>query len=67
MRLSDIMANAGLAGWAQVALILFLVAFLVILVAVFAPSRRREFDRASRMPLDDDTPVSPRERSGEQR
>jgi cbb3-type cytochrome oxidase subunit 3 len=67
MRLSDIMANAGLAGWAQAALILFLLAFLVILVAVFAPSRRREFDRASRMPLNDDTPVSPRERSGEKR
>lgn len=64
MRLSDIMANAGLAGWAQAALILFLVAFLAILVAVFAPSRRREFDRASRMPLDDENPVTPRERSG---
>lgn len=64
MRLSDIMANAGLAGWAQAALILFLLAFLVILVAVCAPSRRREFDRASRMPLDDAHPVTPRERSG---
>lgn len=65
MRLSDIMANAGLAGWAQVALILFLIAFAVILVAIFAPSRRREFDRASRMPLDDDHPVTPRQRSGD--
>lgn len=64
MRLSDIMANAGLAGWAQVALVIFLAAFLVILVAVFAPSRRGEFDRASRMPLDDANPVTPRERSG---
>lgn len=67
MRLSDIMANAGLAGWAQVALVLFLLAFVVILVAIFAPSRRAEFDRASRMPLTDDTPVTPRERSGETR
>jgi cbb3-type cytochrome oxidase subunit 3 len=65
MRLSDIMANAGLAGWAQVALVLFLIAFLVILVAIFAPSRRREFDRASKMPLDDENPTTPRQRPGD--
>jgi cbb3-type cytochrome oxidase subunit 3 len=65
MRLSDIMSHAGLAGWAQVALVIFLAAFVVILVALFAPSRRSEFDRASRMPLNDDVPVTPRERSGE--
>lgn len=64
MRLSDIMAGAGLAGWAQVALVLFLVAFVAILVAIFAPSRRAEFDRASRIPLDDHTPVTPRTRDG---
>lgn len=64
MRLSDIMAAAGLAGWAQAALILFLVAFVAILVAVFAPSRRGEFDRASHMPLDDEHPATPRERTG---
>lgn len=64
MKLSDIMAAAGLAGWAQAALVLFLVAFLAILVAVFAPSRRREFEAASRMPLQDDQPVSSRVRTG---
>jgi cbb3-type cytochrome oxidase subunit 3 len=66
MKLSDIMAAAGLAGWAQAALVLFLVAFLAILVRVFSPSRRREFDQASRMPLQDDHPVTPRERNGDQ-
>lgn len=66
MKLSDIMAAAGLAGWAQAALILFLVAFVAILVAVFAPSRRGEFEAASRMPLNDDIPVSPRARTGGQ-
>lgn len=65
MRLSDIMAAAGLAGWAQAALILFLVAFVAIVIAVLAPSRRREYDRASRIPLDDDHPVTPRERTGD--
>lgn len=64
MRLSDIMAAAGLAGWAQAALVLFLVAFVALLVAVFAPSRRREFERASRMPLDEDPPFPPSDRTG---
>ncbi len=64
MRLSDLMAGAGLAGWAQVALVLFLVAFVALLVAAFAPSRRAEFERASRLPLDDDHSLTPREPAG---
>lgn len=64
MRLSDIMAAAGLAGWAQAALVLFLVAFVAIAVAVLAPSRRDEFEQAGRMPLDDHHPVTPRDRTG---
>lgn len=62
MRLSEIMAAAGLSGWAQVALVLFLVAFLVIAIGVFAPSRRAEFDRARRLPLEDG-PNTPRDPS----
>ena len=50
MRLSEIMSHAGLSGYAEVALVLFLVAFLLIAVSVFAPSRKQEFDAASRMP-----------------
>lgn len=64
MRLSDIMAAAGLAGWAQAALVLFLLAFAAILLAVLAPSRRRELERLGRLPLDDDHPLTPRERPG---
>jgi cbb3-type cytochrome oxidase subunit 3 len=65
MRLSDIMANAGLSGYAEIALIIFLVAFLLIVVSVFAPSRRKEFDEASRMPLDDVHPQTPRQGRGD--
>jgi cbb3-type cytochrome oxidase subunit 3 len=65
MHLSDIMSHAGLSGYAEIALVIFLVAFLLILVAVFAPSRKREFDAASRMPLDDVHPQSPRPPSGD--
>ena len=64
MKLSDIMAAAGLSGWAQVALILFLVAFILIGIAIFAPSRKSEFDRASRIPLDDSQPITPGRSSG---
>jgi len=65
MRLSEIMSHAGLSGYAEVALVIFLAAFLLILVAVFAPSRKREFEAASRMPLDDVHPQSPRPTSGD--
>lgn len=65
MRLSDIMAQAGLAHFAEIALVIFLVAFLLIAVSVFAPSRRREFEEASRMPLDDVHPQAPRQGRGD--
>jgi cbb3-type cytochrome oxidase subunit 3 len=64
MRLSDIMAAAGLGSWAQAALILFLVAFVLLLVAALAPRRRAEFERASRLPLGDDRPATPPESAG---
>jgi cbb3-type cytochrome oxidase subunit 3 len=65
MRLSDIMAAAGLGGWAQAALVLFLLAFALLLVATLAPRRRAEFERTSRLPLGDDHPAPPRESSGD--
>lgn len=65
MRLSEIMSHAGLSGYAEIALVIFLVAFLLIAVAVFAPSRKKEFEEASRMPLDDLHPQSPRQSRGD--
>ncbi len=65
MRLSDIMAHAGLSAYAEIALVIFLIAFLLIAVSVFAPSRKREFDEASRMPLDDIHPQTPRPSRGD--
>ncbi|MEO8450326.1 MAG: cbb3-type cytochrome c oxidase subunit 3 [Gemmatimonadota bacterium] len=61
MRLSDIMSHAGLSGYAVAALILFIVAFVAILFWIFAPGRKRELDRQSRLPLDhDDSPPDTR-------
>jgi cbb3-type cytochrome oxidase subunit 3 len=56
--LSDIMSHAGLSGYAEVALVLFLLAFLVIVLRVYAPSRRREMDEMARKPLEDGTSPS---------
>ena len=54
MSLSDIMSNAGLAFYAEVALVLFLLVFIVVVARLLLPSRRRELDEASRLPFDDE-------------
>lgn len=59
MSLPDVMGHAGLAGYAEVALIVFLVAFLAIVVRTFWPSRRRELDETSRLPLEDEATRTP--------
>jgi cytochrome c oxidase cbb3-type subunit 4 len=46
-----------LASFAQTGgLILFVIGFLLVLVYALAPSNRRTFEKASRIPLDDDMP-----------
>ena len=57
MTLSQIMSNAGLSMYAEVALVLFLLAFVVIVIRTYLPSRRRELEETSRLPLDDGTVV----------
>ena len=59
MRLSDIMSHAGLSGYAQVALVIFFGAFIAIVVRLFRPGRREEFERDARLPLDDERPSRP--------
>lgn len=53
MKLSDIMSSAGLSGYAEIALVLFMVVFVAIVIRTFAPSRREAMQRAAMMPLDD--------------
>jgi cbb3-type cytochrome oxidase subunit 3 len=61
MRLSDVMGHAGLAGYAEVALILFAAAFVAIVIRTFRPGRQAEMDAMSRMPLEDEPGASVRE------
>lgn len=45
-----------LAAFAQTGgLLLFVLGFALVLIYALAPSNRRRFDEASRIPLDDDT------------
>ena len=60
MILTDVMSGAGLSGYAEAALLLFLLAFALIVLRIFAPGRRREMDRAARLPLDDGQTLTPR-------
>ncbi|HEX6313524.1 MAG TPA: cbb3-type cytochrome c oxidase subunit 3 [Gemmatimonadaceae bacterium] len=58
MSLTEIMSNAGLSRYAEWALLLFMFAFVLILVRIFRPSRRDEMKRNARLPLRDDDPPS---------
>ncbi len=64
MSLTDLMSGAGLSRYAEVALILFLVAFLGIVWWVFRPSARRRWQEDARLPLDDASTASSRPSAG---
>ena len=52
-RLADIVGASGLSGYAIVALLLFFLAFLLILTTVLMPSQRARQDRDALLPFDD--------------
>jgi cbb3-type cytochrome oxidase subunit 3 len=56
IHLGDVMGASGLSGYAIVALLLFLFAFVLIVYAIFAPSRRGDDERAALLPFDDGIP-----------
>ena len=56
MRLSDIMSKMGLASYAEVALVIFLIAFVAIVIKLVFFSKKSEIDHASRLPLEGDDP-----------
>jgi len=58
--LSDIMSQAGLSGWAEVALIVFFAAFVGIVLYLFL-RRRATWEHTRRLPLDDGEPAGDRE------
>ncbi len=59
MSLSDIMSNSGLAIYAEIALVIFVVIFIAVVARVLAPSRRRHWDETGQLPLNDDSDSRP--------
>ena len=54
MSLTEIMSNAGLARYAEWALLLFFFAFVLIVVRVLRPSKRDTLEDQAKLPLEDD-------------
>ena len=52
--LTDVVSGAGLSVYAEIALVIFLVAFLGIVVSLFAPGKRRTYEHLRRLPIDGD-------------
>jgi cbb3-type cytochrome oxidase subunit 3 len=61
MHLVDIMSHSGLALYAEVGMVLFIVAFVFILVSQFLPGVRKAMDAARQLPLQDDPTGTPEE------
>ena len=52
--LTDVVSGAGLAGYAEIALLIFFLVFVAVGLRVLF-SKRSSFDAAARMPLDYET------------
>jgi cbb3-type cytochrome oxidase subunit 3 len=61
VKLSDVMSHAGLAGYAEVALILFFLVFVSVMVRLWRPKHRAELEAQRMLPLEPDTPAQERE------
>lgn len=53
MSKSDMMSAMDLSMFPQIALVIFLVVFAGVLVRVFSRARTKEYEEASRLPLED--------------
>ena len=60
MKLSDIMSAADLAIYAEVGLVLFLLAFVGVVIRVLWPGSSDRYEKVQMIPLTDE-PVEPRE------
>jgi len=63
VKLADVMSASGLSMYAIVALLLFVGAFLVVVLLIFAPGAKARHKRAAQLPLEDDS-VRPAEQEG---
>lgn len=66
MKLSDVVGASGLSGYAIVALVLFVAAFVTVLILTFRPGVKAKHEYDARLPLDDDHTPSDRSSRGEE-
>ena len=66
MRLTDVMSSMGLAGWAIIAMVLFMLVYVVQFLWTFAPGNRDVMARGANMPLDEDLRIPPATASADQ-
>lgn len=57
--LTDVVSGAGLAGYAEIALLIFILVFIAIALRLLF-ARGTSFNEAARLPLDDDVPAEPK-------
>ena len=50
--LTDVVSGSGLSGYAEIALVLFMIAFIGVVVSLFLPSRQRMYERMRTLPID---------------
>ena len=63
--LTDVVSGAGLSVYAEIALVIFLVAFVGIVISLFAPGKRRTYEHLRRLPIDEDRADLPLYRNSE--
>ena len=57
--LTDVVSGAGLSIYAEIALVIFLVAFLGVVISLFLPSRQRTYEHMRQLPMDADPVLQP--------
>jgi hypothetical protein len=50
--LTDVVSGAGLSGYAEIALVIFMIAFVGVVISLFVPSKQRTYEH---LPIDSDT------------
>jgi hypothetical protein len=58
--LTDVVSGAGLSVYAEIALVIFLVAFIGVVISLFMPSRQRTYEHLRQLPIDTDPVLQPR-------
>lgn len=57
--LTDVVSGAGLSVYAEIALVIFLVAFVGVVISLFLPSRQRTYEHLRQLPIDVDPVLQP--------